>query len=189
MRLPTFSLTSTHKIQAELKGKPSKGDTGRVDLAALTGEEEEGAATSSSSFVFGNKPVKGMTDLAGPTTPFNPDDESVVPLGREPVGGQPGDSRVRLDSPSGRLPDMGVHLVDFDMKPINDPPSSRKLVPPPIPGSGSGRIATGGSGRIITSGNSGRIIPPPKAKGDSGRVKPPQKPGISTSSEFRAQAG
>lgn len=180
------------KIQAELKGKPSKGDTGKVDLAALAGDEEEGAATSSSSFVFGNKPVKGMTDLSGPTTPFNPDDESVVPLGREPVGGQAGDSRVRLDSPSGRLPDMGVHLVDFDMKPINDPPSSRKLVPPPIPGTGSGRIATGGSGRIITSGNSGRIIPPPKAKGDSGRVKPPSKPGISASSEFElkpAQVG
>ena len=179
------------KLQADIKGKPSKGDTGRVDLAAIGGEEDAGAS-SSSSFVFGNKPAKGITDLSGPATPVHPDDESVVPLGREPVGGHSGDSRVRLDSPSGRLPDMGVHLVDFDMKPISDPPSSRKLVPPPIPGTGSGRIATGGSGRIITSGGSGRVNQPPKGKSDSGRVKPPSKPGINTSSEFElkpAQAG
>lgn len=161
------------KIQAELKGKPSKGgDTGRVDLAALAGDDDSGA-TSSSSFVFGNKPVKGASDIAGPGTHVNPDDESVVQLGREPASGV-GDSRVRLDSPSGRLPDMGVHLVDFDMKPISDPPSSRKLVPPPIPPStGSGRISTSGTG-------SGRAL----GKGDSGRIKPPAKPGISTSSEF-----
>lgn len=166
------------KLQAEVKGKPSKGgDTGRVDLAALAGDDQDAAGSSSSSFVFGNKPVKGMTDIAGPATPVTGDDESMVPLGREPVGGQPGDSRVRLDSPSGRLPDMGVHLVDFDMKPISESPSSRKLVPPPIP-------PAGGSGRIITSGGSSRGQTTGKIKSDSGRIKPPAKPGISTSSEF-----
>lgn len=162
------------KIEAELKGKPSKSDTGKVDLSALGGDEDMGSA-SSSSFVFGNKPVKGLTDTAGPPTPVSADDESMVPLGREPLSGQSGDSRVRLDSPSGRLPDMGVHLVDFDMKPISEPPSSRKLVPPPIP-------PAGGSGRNLAGPGSGRIAP---AKGkDSGHMKAPGKPGVSTSSEF-----
>ena len=146
-------------------GEPSKGDTGRVDLAALAGEEDE-VPSSSSSFVFGNKPLKGKTGTL-PPVPTSGDDESMVPIGREPIGGSSGDSRVRLDSPSGRLPDMGVHLVDFDMKPISDPPSSRKLVPPPIPG-GSGRLAGSGSGKIAKPGDTGRV------KGKS----------VTTSSEF-----
>ncbi len=153
------------KLLGDKKGEPSKGgDTGRVDLAALAGEEE--GVPSSSSFVFGNKPAKGLTGSIPPSPTGNLEDESMVPLGREPIGMGSGDSRVRLDSPSGRLPDMGVHLVDFDMKPISDPPSSRKLVPPPIPG-GSGRLA-GGSGKV----------------GDSGRTKAPPKQGVTTSSEF-----
>lgn len=164
-------------------GAPSKGDTGRVDLASLAGEEDTGVP-SSSSFVFGNKPASGTTGSI-PPTPLSHDDESTVPLGREPIGGAAGDSRVRLDSPSGRLPDMGVHLVDFDMKPISDPPSSRKLVPPPIPSSGSGRIAAGGSGKTPAraKGDSSKIQSG-KPKGDTGRIKPPAKPGISASSEF-----
>lgn len=164
------------EIQKDTKGKPSAGgDTGKVDLGALAGDEDSGVP-SSSSFVFGNKPAK--SDKLGPATPMSFDDESSVPLGREPLGGTSGDSRVRLDSPSGRLPDMGVHLVDFDMKPISDPPSSRKLVPPPIP-AGSGKLPTGGSGKLPTG--SGKIKPP---KGDTGKLKPPSKPGINTSSEF-----
>ncbi|HMP16205.1 MAG TPA: hypothetical protein PKD72_04215, partial [Gemmatales bacterium] len=153
------------KLLSENKGEPSKGDTGKVDLAALAGDDDEGVPTSS-SFVFGKKPVKGVTGSIPPSPTGSLDEDSMVPLGREPAGGSSGDSRVRLDSPSGRLPDMGVHLVDFDMKPISDPPSSRKLVPPPIPG-GSGRLA-GGSGKL----------------GDSGRKTPPPKQGVTTSSEF-----
>lgn len=162
------------KLMGDKKGDPSKGgDTGRVDLAALAGDDDEGVP-SSSSFVFGNKPVKGMTGSIPPSPTGNLEDDSTIALGREPVGMGSGDSRVRLDSPSGRLPDMGVHLVDFDMKPISDPPSSRKLVPPPIP-TGSGRLA-GGSGKM----------------GDSGRSKNPPKQGVTTSSEFElkpTQAG
>src|SRR4029078_9862225 len=101
--------------KAATQGKKS-GDTGRVDLGAIAGEEDD--VPSSSSFVFGNKPVPGSTDTRGPES--GGDDESKVPLGRESFGASPGDSRVRLDSPSGRLPDMGVHLVDFNMKPISD---------------------------------------------------------------------
>lgn len=167
-------------IAEQQRGAPSKGDTGRVDLASIAGEEDTGVP-SSSSFVFGNKPQKGQTGKIAPT-PLSHDDESTVPLGREPIGGSAGDSRVRLDSPSGRLPDMGVHLVDFDMKPINDPPSSRKLVPPPIPG-GSGRVG-GGSGSGNVKGGSGKIQSPGRSKGDTGRIRPPAKPGISASSEF-----
>lgn len=151
---------------AKQQGEPSKGDTGRVDLAALAGEEDD-VPSSSSSFVFGNKPMKGKTGTL-PPVPTSADEESTVPIGREPIGGSSGDSRVRLDSPSGRLPDMGVHLVDFDMKPISDPPSSRKLVPPPIPTGGSGRLAGGGSGKMQKPGSS----------------KPLSAKGISTSSEF-----
>ncbi|HMO35477.1 MAG TPA: helix-turn-helix domain-containing protein, partial [Gemmatales bacterium] len=109
------------KLLSENKGEPSKGDTGKVDLAALAGDDDEGVP-SSSSFVFGNKPVKGVTGSIPPSPTGSLDEDSMVPLGREPAGGSSGDSRVRLDSPSGRLPDMGVHLVDFDMKPISDPP-------------------------------------------------------------------
>jgi hypothetical protein len=85
---------------------------------------------------------------------------------------------------------MGVHLVDFNMKPISDPPSSRKLVPPPIPGTGSGKIQTGDSGRVRTgdsgrvrTGDSGRVppasgsgrIPQPPKKGDTGKIPPASK--------------
>jgi len=183
-----FVEESAKAAAKDVQGKKS-GDTGRVDLGAIAGEEDD--VPSSSSFVFGNKPVPGVTDTKGPDSG---DEESKVPLGRESYGTAAGDSRVRLDSPSGRLPDMGVHLVDFNMKPISDPPSSRKLVPPPIPGStpSSGKITTGGSGAIkagdsgrVSTGGSGRIPQPPK-KGDTGRLPsgtPTRTPG-GTSSEF-----
>lgn len=162
-------------------GKAKSGDTGRVDLASIGGEDDD-APQSSSSFVFGNKPVSGMTDLSGPASPVTSDDDTVVQLGNEPLGLEPGDSRVRLDSPSGRLPDMGVHLVDFNMKPIADPPSSRKLVPPPIGKGDSGKVP-GSSGKV--PGGSGKIGGP---KSDTGRIPPPKPSGaISTSSEFELQ--
>jgi hypothetical protein len=154
-----------------------------VDLGAIAGEEDD--VPSSSSFVFGNKPVPGA-EVRGPES--GGDDESKVPLGRESFGASPGDSRVRLDSPSGRLPDMGVHLVDFNMKPISDPPSSRKLVPPPIPGTGSGKIPQGDSGRV-RAGDSGRVRTGDtgrtgQRKGDTGKVPSTPPTGKQGSSEY-----
>jgi excisionase family DNA binding protein len=64
--------------------------------------------------------------------PVADDDDSVVPIGRESLAG-PGDSSVRLDGLSGRLPDSGVRLVDFDDLPglsgLVAPPSSTRLAP------------------------------------------------------------
>jgi excisionase family DNA binding protein len=173
------------------KSSPGKGDTGRVDLASIGGEGDD--APQSSSFVFGNKPVAGMTDLAGPPSPVNPNDDSVVPLGSDPSIMSPGDSRVRLDSPSGRMPDMGVHLVDFNMKPISDPPSSRKLVPPPIPPStakvagstGTGKVAQGKPDTGKAKPDTGKV----KGKPDTGRIPPPSgKSGAIGSSEYDLKA-
>jgi hypothetical protein len=170
------------------KSSPGKGDTGRVDLASIAGEGED--APQSSSFVFGNKPVTGMTDLAGPASPVNPNDDTVVPLGSDPSIMSPGDSRVRLDSPSGRMPDMGVHLVDFNMKPISDPPSSRKLVPPPIPPSTAKVAGSAGTGKVAQGKpDTGKAKPDTGSirggKRDTGRIPPPSgKSGAIGSSEY-----
>jgi hypothetical protein len=83
----------------------------------------------------GIKPPSGRH--SGPQPPVSPaaqlpgdEDDSVVPIGRESLGG-PGDSSVRLDGLSGRLPDSGVRLVDFDDLPglsgLVAPPSSTRL--------------------------------------------------------------
>jgi hypothetical protein len=170
-------------VKGTPSGKGTPSDTGRVDLASIAGEGDE--SPQSSSFVFGNKPVTGMTDLAGPASPVNPDDDTVVPLGSDPSIMSPGDSRIRLDSPSGRLPDMGVHLVDFNMKPISDPPSSRKLVPPPIPPSGTTRVSgPPGTGKIPgAKSDTGRVK---LGKPDTGRIPPPsgKSTNVGTSSEY-----
>lgn len=96
------------------------------DLELLPSPEELGPA--SSSFVFptaassaSQKPIHGGTQ--------DEDDDSVVPIGQEEPPGT-GDSQVRLDGLSGRLPDSGVRLVDFDL-----PPQLSGLMPPPPPSS------------------------------------------------------
>lgn len=150
-------------------GKPAGDihDTGKVsmggsdvftvtkgsDLELQAGDDDEGPA--SSSFVFGSAARPSST----PKTPFPPvelapesalitpaqDDDSVVPIGREGPGPGPGDSQVRLDTLSGRLPDSGVRFVDFDlpsMSGLMPPPSSRKMQPIVPPSSGKMKPAT-----------------------------------------------
>jgi hypothetical protein len=102
------------------------------DVELLPTPDELGPA--SSSFVFpsakgGARPPRAQSQLPG-----EDEDESAVPIGKETTGGGTGDSQVRLDSLSGRLPDSGVRLVDFDLPSqlsgILPPPSSKKMEKP-----------------------------------------------------------
>lgn len=122
------------------------------DLELLPSPEELGPA--SSSFVFptstssmSQKPVQGKAD--------DMDDDSVVPIGQEEPPGA-GDSQVRLDGLSGRLPDSGVRLVDFDL-----PPQLSGLIPPPPPS--SRRIPKGGSSTKTPAPGSPSKAQPPKS--------------------------
>lgn len=168
------------------------------DVELLPTPDELGPA--SSSFVFPKSKLSGtgsnppVAPKAQSQLPLDEDDDSVVPLGKDqPVG--PGDSQVRLDGMSGRLPDSGVRLVDFDLPSqlsgILPPPSSRKMEKPGStinlerPAPKSGRIPTPSEYEQTAQfdieaqlADSAEIAPPPK-KGPSSKKMP--KP---DSSEF-----
>ncbi|HMP02934.1 MAG TPA: hypothetical protein PKC45_10585, partial [Gemmatales bacterium] len=103
---------------------------GEMDLLA---SEDEGPA--SSSFVFPtSKKAPGAGKVSPPPTHAElevPDDGGFA-IGGDEAPTTAGDSQVRLDSLSGRLPDSGVRLVDFDLPSqlsglMPPPPSSRKM--------------------------------------------------------------
>lgn len=125
------------------KGSSRSTDSGIIlvpkgsDVELLPTPDELGPA--SSSFVFptaksGSKMQSPMAPRAQSQLPTDEDDDSIVPIGKEPMAPGAGDSQVRLDTVSGRLPDSGVRLVDFDLPSqlsgIMPPPSSRKMEKP-----------------------------------------------------------
>lgn len=83
-----------------------------------------------------SKPGKqsGVQPPAAQAPVSEDENDSIVPIGMESLGTPGmGDSSVRLDGLSGRLPDSGVRLVDFDDLPglsgLVAPPSSTRLSP------------------------------------------------------------
>jgi excisionase family DNA binding protein len=140
--MPTVPMPGVDDPSSEIilaEEVPSHGPSDSDVILVAKGSDLELQPTddekTSQSFIFGtNKPLS-----ASPKTPPPPpvelgtgadEDDSLVPIGREPMQPGSGDSQIRLDSLSGRLPDSGVRLVDFDLPPMSGvmpPPSSRKL--------------------------------------------------------------
>lgn len=186
-------------VQSDIKGPATPdridllvgpGSDDKIDLGAHTPQSlkfDEGPA--SSSFVFGGPGVRSSTPSA-PKSNIDLDDDSIVPLGRETLAAGEGGSAIRLDSLSGklsgRLPDSGVRLVDFDLNPINQSPSSRKLVPPPVPPpvTPSSGIKIPQTPAAKTGMGSGKMRPGPQGAPSGKMSKPPLPPVSAASSEF-----
>jgi hypothetical protein len=170
---------------------------GELELLAV---EDEGPASSSFVFPTGKKPK-----TAAPTKVEKevPDDGGFAIGGDEPPT-TVGDSQVRLDSLSGRLPDSGVRLVDFDLPSqlsglMPPPPSSRKIpkppstvdllrpgaVPPGAPGSGTKMAPSSGKQPLpplpaAPAASSSKMAPPPK----SGKVTSESKKSLTEAPGF-----
>lgn len=168
---PSSSKRSTSKSEIILVPKE-----GELELLAT---EDEGPA--SSSFVF---PTSKKPKAPAPTkTEREVPDDGGFAIGGDEAPTTAGDSQVRLDSLSGRLPDSGVRLVDFDLPSqlsglMPPPPSSRKMPKPPStvdllrPGSMPGATPPPGSGPKMAPPGSGKQ-PAPK----SGKTPTPPKSG------------
>lgn len=153
---------------------------GEIELLAV---EDEGPASSSFVFPTGKKPKTAAPTKVEREVP----DEGGFAIGGDEPPTTVGDSQVRLDSLSGRLPDSGVRLVDFDLPSqlsglMPPPPSSRKIPKPPstVDLLRPGAVPPGapGSGTKIPPPSGKQPLPPPVAPApSSSKIGPPPKSG------------